>query len=84
VHEIGAVRAVGGSALRVLAPGIRLAGDSADDQARIATPALAARRGADYVVLGRTVTAASEPAEALQRVLAELAGSAAGIGGVAS
>lgn len=73
VHEIEAIRAAA-PRLRVLTPGIRLAGDEAGDQARIATPARAAQLGADYLVLGRTVTAAADPAAALDRVLAQVGG----------
>jgi orotidine-5'-phosphate decarboxylase len=58
--------------LRFLTPGIRLSGDSAGDQSRVATPADAAAAGADYVVIGRTVTAAADPASAYARVLTEL------------
>jgi orotidine-5'-phosphate decarboxylase len=71
-HEVALVREATGGALRVLTPGIRLAGDAADDQARVATPARAARLGADYLVLGRTVTAADRPAAAYRRVLDDL------------
>ena len=71
VREIPAVRRAS-PALRVLTPGIRLAGDAAGDQSRTATPAEAARLGADYVVLGRSVTAAADPAGALARAIDEL------------
>jgi orotidine-5'-phosphate decarboxylase len=73
VHEVPAIRARAGYDLTVLTPGIRLAGDAAGDQARVASPAAAAAAGADYVVLGRTVTAAREPAAAYEHVLRELA-----------
>jgi orotidine-5'-phosphate decarboxylase len=72
VHELAAVRRAAGEGMKVLTPGIRLAGDAAGDQSRIATPAEAARLGADYVVLGRSVTAAADPREALRRATAEL------------
>ncbi len=73
VHELPAIHErVGG--LRVLTPGIRLAGDDAGDQARVATPARAARLGADFLVIGRSVTAAPDPAAAFQRLLGELRG----------
>jgi len=74
VHELPVIREAVGGALRVLTPGIRLAGDDAGDQARVATPAEAARLGSDYVILGRSVTAAADPAAALARALAELEG----------
>lgn len=73
-EEIEVVRARYGRALRLLVPGIRLAGDTAHDQRRVMTPGEAARAGADYLVLGRTVTAAADPAQAMERVLAELSG----------
>jgi orotidine-5'-phosphate decarboxylase len=74
VHELPAVRRAAGEEMLVLTPGIRLAGDAAGDQSRVATPAEAARLGADYVVLGRSVTAAADPAAALSLAVAELAG----------
>ena len=74
VHELPAVRRAAGEEMLVLTPGIRLAGDAAGDQSRVATPAEAARLGADYAVLGRSVTAAIDPAAALARVMEELRG----------
>jgi orotidine-5'-phosphate decarboxylase len=72
VAELPVIRAATAEGFRVLTPGIRLAGDDAGDQSRVATPAEAARLGADYVVLGRSVTAAADPAAALQRAVREL------------
>jgi len=72
VRELSAIRGEIGEDLRVLTPGIRLPGDSAGDQTRIATPGDALRLGADYIVIGRTVTAAADPAEAWARVRADL------------
>jgi orotidine-5'-phosphate decarboxylase len=72
VRELPTVRGVTGRGFLALTPGIRLAGDDAGDQARVATPAEAARLGADYVVLGRSVTAAADPAGALARAVREL------------
>jgi orotidine-5'-phosphate decarboxylase len=73
VRELPAVRRAAGDELKVLTPGIRLPGDAAGDQARIATPAEAARLGADYLVLGRSVTAAADPAAALATAIDALA-----------
>ncbi|MBW3630355.1 MAG: orotidine-5'-phosphate decarboxylase [Gemmatimonadetes bacterium] len=70
VHELPAIRARTGDSLRVLTPGIRLAGDDAGDQSRVATPGEATRLGADYLVIGRSVSAASDPVAAFDRVLA--------------
>ncbi len=70
--EVPMVRAAHGDALRTLVPGIRLGGAPAHDQARVMTPREAARAGASYVVIGRTVTAADDPVAAMQMVQAEL------------
>ena len=70
-HEVAAVRAAA-PALAPLVPGLRMPGDAADDQARVMTPADAARAGARYLVLGRAVTAAADPRVALHRVRASL------------
>ncbi len=66
--EAPLVRARLGSRLEILVPGIRLPGDSAGDQARIVTPEAAVHAGADYLVLGRSVTAAADPRRAMEIV----------------
>ena len=66
--EVRPLKRLLGSDLLVVTPGIRLAGDGHDDQARVATPAAAAEAGADYLVVGRSITAARDPAEAMARV----------------
>ena len=58
--------------LRPLVPGIRLAGGATHDQARIATPERAAADGAAYLVLGRAVTEAAEPAAVLSEIVESL------------
>ena len=55
-------------------PGIRLAGDSAGDQKRVMTPAAAKEAGADYIVVGRSITAAADPVSAYERCLEEFIG----------
>ena len=72
VGECGAVKAGCGRDFLVATPGIRLAGDAAQDQARVATPAAAREAGADFLVVGRSITQAADPAAALQLVLDEL------------
>jgi orotidine-5'-phosphate decarboxylase len=72
--EAAGVRATHGDRLAVLVPGIRFAGGSAHDQQRVMTPAKAQATGARYLIIGRAVTAAADPAEAMARVVAELGG----------
>jgi len=57
----------------LVTPGIRPAGTSTDDQTRIMTPAQAVSAGVDYLVVGRPITKAANPAEAVQKLLAEMA-----------
>jgi len=66
--EAAAAQAKYGNTLRLLIPGIRLAGGDAHDQARVVTPEAALSAGASYLVLGRAVTAATDPREALAAV----------------
>src|SRR3954468_2333078 len=67
-------------ALRTMVPGIRLAGDAANDQARVDTPRDAIARGANWLVIGRSVTGADDPeraaAEMARQVAEGLSGSA--------
>ncbi|HEY3066426.1 MAG TPA: orotidine-5'-phosphate decarboxylase [Methylomirabilota bacterium] len=72
-REIGLLRRALGRRWVIVTPGIRPVGASADDQARTATPAAAIAAGADYIVVGRPITAASDPAAAAAAVVAELA-----------
>jgi orotidine-5'-phosphate decarboxylase len=58
--------------ITIVTPGIRPVGVAAHDQARPATPAAARAAGADLLVIGRAVTAASDPVEAAAAVVAEL------------
>jgi orotidine-5'-phosphate decarboxylase len=59
----------------IVTPGVRPAGaGDGDDQARTATPAAAIGAGADYLVVGRPITAAPDPAKAAQAILDEMAG----------
>ena len=58
--------------LATLVPGVRLAGGATQDQARVVTPREAAAAGARYIVLGRAVSAAESPAQAMRIVLADL------------
>jgi orotidine-5'-phosphate decarboxylase len=71
-HEAARLRAILGRAALIVTPGIRPAGGAVDDQARTATPALAVRAGADYLVVGRPITGASDPAGAAAAIVAEI------------
>jgi len=70
-HEVRAARA-SYPRLKPLVPGIRLAGGAAHDQARITTPERAADDGAAYLVLGRAVTEAEDPAAVLSGIVGSL------------
>jgi orotidine-5'-phosphate decarboxylase len=65
-HKIGAKY---GDKLKLLVPGIRPAGARTDDQKRTVTASEAARAGADYIVLGRMITEAKDPASELRSVM---------------
>jgi orotidine-5'-phosphate decarboxylase len=56
----------------ILTPGVRPAGAAPDDQNRVMTPAEAILAGADYLVVGRPITAAGDPVSAAQKILAEI------------
>lgn len=70
--EAAAVRKEYGNTLKLLVPGVRLTGSSANDQVRVVTPAAAVGAGASYIVVGRTVTAAPVVREAMRRVLTDV------------
>lgn len=78
VAECSAVKALCGEDFLVATPGIRLAGGAAHDQKRVATPAQAAAAGADYLVVGRAVRGADDPAAALRQVRESAAAGVAG------
>jgi len=67
-------------ALRTMVPGIRLAGDDANDQARVDTPGDAIARGADWLVIGRSVTGADDPERAAAEVARQVAEGLSGPG----
>ena len=70
--EAGAVRDGLGGRVATLVPGIRMPGGDAQDQARVVTPGEAARAGAKYIVVGRAVTTAKSPRDAMAAVLSDL------------
>ena len=71
VAEVARVKAAVGDLLTVV-PGIRLPGGAAHDQARVGSPAAALAAGADVLVVGRAVTASSDPEAAATELMAAL------------
>jgi orotidine-5'-phosphate decarboxylase len=74
--EIEIIKREFGADFLVVTPGIRPAWAAAQDQKRVMTPAEAVRKGADYMVIGRPVTAAASPREAFARIVDELSSDA--------
>jgi orotidine-5'-phosphate decarboxylase len=72
-REVASLRALTGPEGVLVIPGIRPAGAAIGDQKRIATPAEALRMGASYLVVGRPITQAPDPAEAAEAILQEMA-----------
>jgi orotidine-5'-phosphate decarboxylase len=71
-QEIGALRKAVGENLKLVIPGIRPRGSEEQDQKRIMTPAEAIAAGADYLVIGRPITAAPDPTIAAGKILEEI------------
>jgi orotidine-5'-phosphate decarboxylase len=71
-REIAAIRRACGPGFLIVTPGIRPATAASDDQARIATPERAIQAGADYLVVGRPITAAPDPVAAADAIVAEI------------
>jgi orotidine-5'-phosphate decarboxylase len=73
-QEVASLRTLTGPEGVLVVPGIRPSGAAVNDQKRIATPAEALREGASYLVVGRPITQAPDPAEAATAILKEMAG----------
>jgi orotidine-5'-phosphate decarboxylase len=71
-QEAAVVRQACGPRFVIVTPGIRPAASIPNDQARISTPEEAIRAGADYLVVGRPITAAEEPEAAAEAIVAEI------------
>jgi orotidine-5'-phosphate decarboxylase len=71
-QEAGSLRRERGEGFCLVTPGIRLPGDASADQRRVVTPTEALANGANYLVIGRSITAADDPAKALERVHIDL------------
>jgi orotidine-5'-phosphate decarboxylase len=71
-REAPALRAKLGNHFTIVAPGVRPAGSGHDDQARVLTPAEAIAAGASYIVVGRPITEAADPAAAARAILGQI------------
>jgi orotidine-5'-phosphate decarboxylase len=80
-HEVRGIRRACGKDFLIVVPGVRPSAEAissgkrgrrTDDQARVATPAEAIRAGADYLVIGRPITAAPDPVEAAHAIVEEI------------
>jgi orotidine-5'-phosphate decarboxylase len=76
-EEAANIRSLVGPDMALVTPGIRPAGSGAGDQKRIMTPSAAIAAGADYLVVGRPIIAASDPRAAAEAVVTEIAAAAA-------
>jgi len=72
-EEAANLRAIVGQSLSLVTPGIRPAGSAVGDQKRVMTPARAIAAGADYLVVGRPIVAATDPKSAANAIVAEIA-----------
>jgi len=71
-HEIGAIRDACGKDFLIITPGVRPRGAAVGDQKRVMTPGEAIAHGADFVVIGRPITAAEDPVAAARAIAAEM------------
>lgn len=71
-HEAAALRARFGAELTLVIPGVRPAGGTTDDQRRVMTPRQALAAGADYLVVGRPITAQPDPRAAAEAIVRDL------------
>lgn len=72
-QEVDLIRAACGADFAIVTPGVRPASAALDDQKRVMTPGEAIAAGADYLVIGRPISAAADPVAAAERILDEMA-----------
>lgn len=70
--EIAALRQALGPGVKLVVPGVRPAGSAADDQSRTMTPSRAVAAGADWIVVGRPITGASDPGACAAAIAASI------------
>lgn len=73
-QEISLLRQVFNNKLTIVTPGVRPEWAAANDQQRTLTPWAAVKAGADFLVIGRPITAHANPREAAEKIIAEIAG----------
>lgn len=71
-QEVDLIRAACGADFAIVTPGVRPASSALDDQKRVMTPGEAVAAGADYLVIGRPISAAADPVAAADRILDEM------------
>ena len=72
--EVADVRSRAGAGITLVTPGVRMPEDAVGDQKRVVTPADAIRHGADYIVVGRPITKAIDPAAAARSIAESMRG----------
>jgi orotidine-5'-phosphate decarboxylase len=70
--EVAAIRATCGPDFKIFTPGVRLPGSDKQDQKAVASPGKSIRDGANGVIIGRDITAAADPAAALELVVDDI------------
>ncbi len=71
-EEITRIKENCGAGFKIIVPGVRPSWSEKNDQKRVVTPKEAIERGADYIVVGRPITGADNPAEAAKKILKEI------------
>ncbi len=69
-YEVPMIKKICGKDFLTITPGIRLLNDEKNDQTRVMTPSQAAKLGSDFLVVGRSITAAAEPGKVVQDIFA--------------
>lgn len=72
--EVTRIKERCGASFATVTPGIRPAGAAIGDQSRVMTPQDAFAQGTDYIVIGRPITAAADPREALEQIIESITG----------